>query len=1022
MVCTSTRVRILCVVVLMLCCGGESGRAGAVPPLIISEFRLRGPAGATDEFIEVLNESVGPHTVRGLSGTGYGIAASDGVTRCTIPDGTVIPSRGHFLCVNSNGYSLGGVPAGSGSTATGDATYALDIPDNAGIALFNNNSGGASYSMENRADAVGSTSETNTLYKEGAGYLPWPLPLPREGAWVRLTPGSCARGTCTPQSRPPATFGLVDSNDNNNDFYYTDTTGGISIPDGRVQRLGAPGPQALSSPAYEWGGEVTPARVSGCSSSDMAPNRIRDVTPGPALTSPLGTLDLRVKWLNRSSVPVTRLRFRVVDLTIWPVPFGTADLRVLSADPRTVTVDNYPCGTPDGGDLLAATTLDQPAQSNGGGLNSGLSVNAVTPAMPFDSGGHLSVRLRLGVAQEGFARFCVIPETTPVLPVDPWCYIGSTQVLPDLPTPGDYDFDGAADMVTQDPARQWWTVQKSSGGYTGPAGIFGFGYNGAPVPGDYDGDGRYDLAIYQAATGTWIAILSRTNGFRTYEGYGGAGFDPVPGDYDGDGTTDLAVWSATRHVWRFWPSSSTTSLMVERDFGETGETPVGGQDFDGDGVSDMTLFNARTGVWRHRTSSSNFTGTVSQWWTFPGATLVPGDYDGDLRADYGVYERATGTWHILVSSGVTPYSSQLSGTWGGLGFVPVPADYDGDGRLDIAVYQGATLTWLALKSSTLYTTPLTATFGTTSDRVIGRAVLPAVSRETHAGDFDGDAASDIVVYDTASGIWSRKESADGFMATLTRSHGGTGFTAVPGDYDGDGRGDIGFYQPSIGRWQVRRSQGAFETIFDFSAGGPEWVPVAGDYDGDARADMIVYNTATGQWYGRTSSGNFASPAPLSAVTWGGPGYEPAPGDFDGDGRLDMCVYQPATGIWWILTSRSGYTSGPGPRYYGGPGFVPVPADFDGDGVTDVAVHNPATGVWAFLRSDTGNALGYSQGNGGTGYTPVAGDWDGDRRADLAVYQAATASWAILKSSAGFTASLPPVMLGGAGQIPLPMFR
>lgn len=91
------------------------------------------------------------------SGSGYGVAASDGTTRCTILNGTVIPNRGHYLCVNSVGYSLGG-------NATGDATYVTDIPDNAGIALFNNNTGGASYTLANRLDAVGSSSEANTLY------------------------------------------------------------------------------------------------------------------------------------------------------------------------------------------------------------------------------------------------------------------------------------------------------------------------------------------------------------------------------------------------------------------------------------------------------------------------------------------------------------------------------------------------------------------------------------------------------------------------------------------------------------------------------------------------------------------------------------------------------------------------------------------------------------------------------------------------------------------------------------------
>ncbi len=80
--------------------------------LVISEFRLRGPSGAKDEFIEIYNNSGAGHTVVAASGTGYGVAASDGVTRCSIPNGTVIPNGGHYLCVNSVAYSLASLPGG----------------------------------------------------------------------------------------------------------------------------------------------------------------------------------------------------------------------------------------------------------------------------------------------------------------------------------------------------------------------------------------------------------------------------------------------------------------------------------------------------------------------------------------------------------------------------------------------------------------------------------------------------------------------------------------------------------------------------------------------------------------------------------------------------------------------------------------------------------------------------------------------------------------------------------------------
>jgi hypothetical protein len=60
--------------------------AASAGQLVISEFRVRGPNGANDEFIEITNKSGADHTVSASSGTGYGVAASDGTTRCTIAD------------------------------------------------------------------------------------------------------------------------------------------------------------------------------------------------------------------------------------------------------------------------------------------------------------------------------------------------------------------------------------------------------------------------------------------------------------------------------------------------------------------------------------------------------------------------------------------------------------------------------------------------------------------------------------------------------------------------------------------------------------------------------------------------------------------------------------------------------------------------------------------------------------------------------------------------------------------------
>jgi hypothetical protein len=376
----------------------------AAAQLIISEFRVRGPNGANDEFIELYNNSGADHTVAG-GGTGYGVAASDGVARCVIPNGTVIPNRGHYLCVNSIGYSLASYPAGNGTTATGDATYTTDIPDNAGIAIFNT-SVAANFTLANRLDAVGSTSEANTLYKEGTGY-PALTPFSIDYAFYR---DNCGKGGSI------TTFGACtidtpkDTNNNAADFIFVDTNGTSA---GAGQRLGAPGPENLSSPIQR-NASFAVNLLDTCVAAASPPNRVRDFTSDPANNSTFGTLDVRRTVVNNTGGNVTRLRWRVIDLTTFPAPSGIADLRPRTSSAVVVTVDRPPCGSGTSNVTVQGTTLEQPpSQPNGGGFNSSMSSGTVTLGTPLANGASLDLRFLLGIQQTGSFKFYINVEALP---------------------------------------------------------------------------------------------------------------------------------------------------------------------------------------------------------------------------------------------------------------------------------------------------------------------------------------------------------------------------------------------------------------------------------------------------------------------------------------------------------------------------------------------------------------------------------------------------------------------------------
>lgn len=576
--------------------------------------------------------------------------------------------------------------------------------------------------------------------------------------------------------------------------------------------------------------------------------------------------------------------------------------------------------------------------------------------------------------------------------------VGSSgHAIADFDGDGDGDFAGGS-FYEED---AWWAENLGSAlGPTHPLGAPGqhLAISGA---GDFDGDGAMDIVVGDRSS-DWSVGSLRNQGACARLDADGDGVpdgqervthrsDALSSDTDGDGVADaeevllgLALNQADSDGDGLTDAEDPCPLLAGNPDADgdrvcddvdlcDGEDATGDADADGR-CNDQDL------CWGEDTSgdsdSDGLCDASDNCPTHPNPGQIDSDGDGhgdacDGCAGTGQGLGLVGPLHLVVEAWASSFTELHA------------SDLDGDGRADLLPVYPTSMRWYREEGGDVWTPKVV----TERYRSVETAAL---------GDLTGDGEPEIARggYDYYDGHTNEVSWHENLGAGEIGAHRAVARTTsyLPtvmhiADISGDGLGDLLYGwggQLSWHEWtavgpgpeQVLASVPDLEVLF------------SADVDADGDLDPILVGGSEVSWH-ENLGGVLAAHRVLR--TTGGPVHDALFADLDLDGDLDL-VGGGSTGVWWAHNHGGGGIGRiRGPRYLPAAAFDIVEveaADLDLDGLVDVVASNNTAVLW--YRNEGGDLAapvvlmdGLVLETSGYGSALAVGDFDGDGDPDVA---------------------------------------